>query len=379
MYKKYYRHFLKSNEKVIHLAAHSHHFWPDCTKDAALKSWEDSAKFTDDKWSLLLGEVVPKAQSHIARILNLSHPEQIAFAPNTHELLSRLFSCFTHKPTKLLTTSSEFHSLSRQVNRLNELNNFESIIIDNEAPNFKENFLRHISDVDIIFISHVFFNSGRVLDLNFIKEIVALKREDTILCLDGYHGFCAIPTDIKELESSIFYLAGGYKYAQAGEGACFMTIPRNCKLRPLNTGWFASFESLSNPPEKVMYSDNGMRFWGATQDLTPWYRFNSVWDLFQRENIEIEQIHKYIKSLQIHFLNKLKNKTNLLTNSIENIGHFITLDFKSCAKCDQAYSELKKAGVLTDYRGSRLRFGFGMYLDSVDIDRALKIINHTLD
>ena len=37
------------------------------------------------------------------------------------------------------------------------------------------------------------------------------------------------------------YLAGGYKYAMAGEGACFMHCPPGFGARPRNTGWYASF------------------------------------------------------------------------------------------------------------------------------------------
>jgi selenocysteine lyase/cysteine desulfurase len=259
-----------------------------------------------------------------------------------------------------------------------EVEGFEATILNNEQENFQRDFLEQVPTADIIFISHVFFNSGKVLDFDFIKEIIKIKKQDAVFCLDGYHGFCAIPTDLKEFEDSIYYLAGGYKYAQAGEGACFMSIPKDCKLRPVNTGWFASFETLESSSDKVDYSNSGMRFWGATQDLTPWYRFNAVWDLFEKENITIEKTHQYIVSLQTHFINKLKRKDLLLNDSIKNIGHFITLTYNSPEECSHAHYELRKEGILTDFRGSRLRFGFGMYLSSEDIDSAVAIINRVI-
>ena len=47
----------------------------------------------DAKWEKVFGEVVPKAQAHIARLASLSDPRQVAFAPNTHEFVTRLYSC----------------------------------------------------------------------------------------------------------------------------------------------------------------------------------------------------------------------------------------------------------------------------------------------
>ena len=43
--------------------------------------------------------------------------------------------------------------------------------------------------------------------------------------IDGYHGFMALPTDFAAIAGRAFYLAGGYKYAMAGEGVCFMHCP----------------------------------------------------------------------------------------------------------------------------------------------------------
>jgi selenocysteine lyase/cysteine desulfurase len=379
MYKRFYKSFLEEHTGKIHLNAHSHHFWPDCTKEATITAWEDSARLSDDKWNHAFTEVIPKAQKHIARILNLSNPEQLAFAPNSHELLARLFSSFIgKKKVTILTTSSEFHSLGRQVKRLLELDSFEAIILNNEEEGFQGKFLNEVPNVDIVFISHVFFNSGKVLSFDFIEKITELKGDDTIFCLDGYHGFCAIPTDLSSIEDSVYYIAGGYKYAQAGEGACFMSVPKTCQLRPVNTGWFASFETLESTSDKVEYSNNGMKFWGATQDLTPWYRFNAVWDQFSKENISIENIHKYIASLQAHFINKIVNKDNLLYPPTDQIGHFITFKFPSVEECSLVHKKLQERGILTDYRGSRLRFGFGMYLSSEDIDKAIVIVNQIL-
>ncbi|HEX5776966.1 MAG TPA: class V aminotransferase, partial [Caulobacteraceae bacterium] len=44
----------------LHLAAHSHHLWPDATYDAQVEYWNDSAQLADRKWDKVLGEVWPR-------------------------------------------------------------------------------------------------------------------------------------------------------------------------------------------------------------------------------------------------------------------------------------------------------------------------------
>src|SRR5688572_22508750 len=101
--------FLGAAPERLHFAAHSHHPWPDVSFDAQQQAWLDAARFADLKWGKVFGEVLPAAQRHIARVLQLPDPRTIAFAPNTHEFLLRLLSCLPPR-VRVLTTDSEFHS-----------------------------------------------------------------------------------------------------------------------------------------------------------------------------------------------------------------------------------------------------------------------------
>src|SRR6202045_1824717 len=113
--------FRAANPRRINLAAHSHHDWPDVTYEAQMRCWEDAARLAGDKWRLVFDELVPALQRGIAAILRLPDPSTIAFAPNTHEFVRRIFSCFpSGRPVRILTTDAEFHSFRRQVERLEE-------------------------------------------------------------------------------------------------------------------------------------------------------------------------------------------------------------------------------------------------------------------
>ena len=119
--KSHFSRFLSSDPLRLHFAAHSHHPWPDVSRAAHQRAWDDAARLIDGKWEHILGHVLPEAQRHIARQLNLKDPAGIVFAPNTHELLLRLLSCCpAGRPVRVLTSDSEFHSFTRQIARLEE-------------------------------------------------------------------------------------------------------------------------------------------------------------------------------------------------------------------------------------------------------------------
>lgn len=379
-YKVFYQRFLQANPGVQHYACHSHHYWPDVTREATLAYWDDSAKFVDDKWALVFGEKVPKVQQQIAALLQLTQPQQIVFAPNTHELLFRLLSCFDwHKPLKVLTTDSEFHSFSRQIKRLAELPQIELVQVPTDPfADFPARLLAAAESLqpDIIFCSQVFFNSGLMLpDLTGLVEQL-LQATSAVVAIDGYHGFMAVPTDLSAVEGRIFYLAGSYKYAQGGEGCCFMVVPAANQLRPLYTGWFAEFGTLSDAKSAaVQYSQDGYQFAGATMDFTALYRLAAVLDLYQQQSITIAAVHQHVQQLQQAFLTQLDqqqhpqlNRAALLGDDLTQHGHFLTFKLASAAEVAALSALLKQHRIHTDYRGDRLRFGFAPYHDVADID-----------
>jgi selenocysteine lyase/cysteine desulfurase len=377
--KGHYSRFLGASPGRLHFAAHSHHPWPDVTREAQVEAWDDAARLADLKWDRIFGRVAKEAQTHIARVLDLPSPEQIAFAPNTHEFVVRLLSCFPPgRRLKILTTDSEFLSFSRQIARLQEEQMVDVVRIPTEPfATFTSRFVDAASTVgnDLIFFSQVFFNSGVVV--RDLEVIVNAAPKEAMVVIDGYHGFFAVPASLRPVADRAFYLAGGYKYAQSGEGACFLAMPKDFSLRPLNTGWFAGFGSLeSGASGRVPFSSDGFRMMGATFDPVGLYRFNAVANLFLSVGITIEHIHTHVKTLQALFLDLLSQRSGAAmaaadliapADGIPGLGHFLTFRRDDAGAIA---ARLAARNVIVDHRGDRLRFGFGAYHDEADV-RAL--------
>ena len=330
-YKRYFSRFFAANPDRLHLAAHSHHLWPDVTYDAHIQAWNDAAALADQKWDHVLGEVAPALRARIAGLLGLPGGSSIAFAAEPFD-----------------TLADRLVSASRS------------------------------GAYDLVYVSHVHFNSGYVLPPEAIAALATTASDGRLVAIDGYHAFCALPVDLSAVGDSVFYLAGGYKYAMAGEGVCFMHCPAGFGQRPVNTGWFAGFGDLERGAAGVPYATDGMRFAGATFDPSGLYRMTAVLAWLDDIGVTIADIHRRVRALQQQFLGALSldgpepvTLSNLLLDVHDERGHFLT--FRT-DRAELVHRALAAAGVTTDYRGDRLRVGFGLYHDVEDVDEAVRRI-----
>ncbi len=372
-YKSQFTRFLSAAPDRIHLAAHSHHLWPDVSFDAHCRAWTDAAALADRKWERIFGELWPAAQAHVARLLGLGDPTSVVFGPNTHDFLLRILSCMDERPGPLsvLSTDSEFHSFTRQMARLEETGRVTVDRVPVEPfDTFADRFAAAVGagSHDLVFLSHVFFNSGfKVPSLEAVVR--AVRNPDTYVVIDGYHAFMALPVDIGAIADRVFYIGGGYKYAMTGEGACFLHVPHGYGPRPVNTGWYAAFSALSEAGgATVPYGADGQRFIGSTFDQTAIYRFVAVMDWAVQQGLTPAAIHRRGHDLQRAFVQALDafqvpglGSENLVVPLDEpGRGQFLVYRTSRAAEFNR---RLMDAEIVTDCRGDRLRFGFGVYHD----------------
>jgi selenocysteine lyase/cysteine desulfurase len=372
--------FRNADPDRLHFAAHSHAYWPDVTRDAQMLLWDDAAELVDEKWTRVLGEVWPAVAARIAQHLQLPDPATLVSAVNTHEFVNRLISALPlDRVPVIVTTDGEFHSFKRQTDRLAEDGLITLIPVPTEP--FATLPARIVEAVsahapDMVFVSQVFFNSGYALpDLDALVDAIAAP--DRLVVIDGYHAFLALPVDLSHLADRAFYMAGGYKYAMSGEGACFMHCPPGFGPRPRNTGWYASYANLSGPQDRVRYATDGQRFMGATFDPSGLYRMRAALDWMAAHGLDAETIHAHAMALQQMFLADISttpiglfDPAHLVVPAQESSrGNFLTFDHPDAAAWQ---ARLKARNIVVDVRGNRLHVGFGLYHNAGDVQRLLE-------
>lgn len=379
-YKPLFSRALSAAPERLHFAAHSHHLWPDASFEAQQQAWLDANLHADHKWDLVFGQVIPEAQAHVAAELGLPSPDSFVFSSNTHDFLLRLFSGVETRPVRILATDGEFHSFRRQAERWEEI----GAAVVTRVPlapfdTFADRFVAEAAKggYDWIVVSQVFFRTGGLFDR--IEDLAALARpEGPWVLIDGYHGFMATPTDLSAVADRVFYVSGGYKYAMAGEGACFLHAPPGFCPRPVVTGWFAEFGDLSGPPGGVQYRSDGGRFWGATFDCSALYRFNAARRMLDDQGLSTAAVAAHARDLAGLFQAAFQegragvmSEADIL-NPVE--GEAPRARFLALRHPDaQAWcTGLRQANIVTDVRDDVIRFGFGLYQDAGDVDRLIE-------
>jgi selenocysteine lyase/cysteine desulfurase len=194
----------------------------------------------------------------------------------------------------------------------------------------------------------------------------------------------ALPVNLSAVANRIFYLGGGYKYAMAGEGVCFMHCPAGYGPRPRDTGWYAAFGALSRRDGAVAYAEDGGRFLGATFDPSGLYRLRAVFDWLDANALAVSAIHDHAITLLDRLAEALDasrlaglSRGDLITPlaSGPSRGHFLAY---AHPRSEENERRLMAANVIVDRRGDRLRFGIGCYHTQAEIERGLARIREAI-
>jgi kynureninase len=366
------------------LTGHSHQAWPDCGFDGQMRAWQDAARYVDDKWEQAFVQA-DRVREGFARLLGDSG-SCIALGVNTHELLVRLISALPLRTRpRLVTTDGEFHSIRRQLDRLEEEG--LSIVRIPEAPleSLAARLSRAVDDrTALVLVSAVFFDTGRIA--RGLGEVAAgCRRHGSRLLVDAYHALNVVPFSLSdEGLGDAFVVGGGYKYCQLGEGNCFLRIPPDTDLRPVVTGWFSEFTALADRQreERVAYGQGGDRFAGATYDPTSHYRAVAVFDFFRERGLTpvlLREVSQHQIGLLASTFDALDLDPAVLSRDraspLAEVGGFLALRSPVAASLARG---LHARGVWTDARGEILRLGPAPYLSDRQLHDAIGVLGEVV-
>ncbi|SMO77346.1 kynureninase/PvdN C-terminal domain-containing protein [Fodinibius sediminis] len=377
----HYTHFKVANRLLF--TGHSHQAWPDVALKGLQEAYYSAADRVDDKWEKAF-EKTEVLRSYLRRYYDDPNG-RYCLGQNTHQLLVSWLSSFDlkNKP-RIITTDSEFHSMGRQLRRLQE----EGLDVRYAQGHSGQlgSQIKKLMDgkTAAIMLSRVFFESGLVN--RQLSTIAAMARRRGVpLLIDDYHGTNVVPLSLREEQlEDCYMLTGGYKYLQWGEGNCFLRFPEECSLRPAITGWFASFSTLqtASTDDPVRYDRGERRFATGTYDPASQFRAANVVAFFEEQNLTPDILRQQYTN-QVGMLRKEFTEQNLDPDLIalrhhrplEETGGFLALRSPFaraiCAK-------LREKSVHTDARGDILRLGPAPYTTSRQIKKAIELLAETV-
>ena len=370
---EHYKHF-RVGRRLL-LTGHSHQCWPDVGREAHLRAFDDAARWVDQKWSRAF-EQAERVKEGFRQLLG-DRTGTLALAANTHELLIRWLSALDlgARP-KLVTTDGEFHSIRRQLERLEE-EKIEVVRVDSDdAATLAERLAGEVDDrTAAVLVSTVLFRNARIVP-GLGQVLKATERHGAELLVDTYHQLAVLPFNLEAAGlGGAFAVGGGYKYCQLGEGNCFLRVPPGRDLRPVITGWYAEFEDLQAAPSgSVAYGRGAAAFAGATYDPTSHYRAAAVFDFFDQQGLDadfLRQVSQHQVGRLIEKFDALDLPPSLISRPdvpLVELGGFLMLQSPVAAELAES---LREQGVSTDSRGDALRFGPAPYLADRQLDDAM--------
>lgn len=374
-------HYSRFNVANRHLlTGHSHQAWPDVAEEGHTEAFRDAAELVDEKWERAFAKA-DDVRKGFAKLLDDNNNGEYSLAGSTHDLLIKFISSLPlNQRPKLISTTGEFHSLKRQLDRLEESGIEVVRLAPEPIETLSERVTKSIDDrTAAVLVSWVMFESSRIVpNLSEIER--SCQKHGAKFLIDAYHALNVVDVSLQRKKlTQAYVVGGGYKYCQLGEGNCFLRYPKDSDLRPLWTGWFADFENLEkqNPGRAVTYGNHGQRFAGATYDPVSHYRASRVFFFFEEMKLTptyLRKVSQHQIKLLVECFDALDLDPKLIRReqvSLETLGGFLSLVTPQAKRfCE----DLRKYDVLTDYRGEHLRFGPAPYLSDEQIKNAIAIL-----
>jgi kynureninase len=377
------RHYsrFRVGERLL-LTGHSHQAWPDVGFDAQARAWLDAAEFVDEKWGRA-AEQAARVRAGFARLLG-DTPANIALGQNTHELVVRWLSALPFRSrSEIVTSSGEFHTIRRQMDRFAEEGIDVVKVTAHPADTLADRLVNAVSDRTLaVLVSSVLFETAAIVP-GLERVAAACAAHGAELLVDAYHHLNAVPFDVSSMGlDRAFVTGGGYKYCQLGEGNCFLRVPDGCRLRPILTGWFAEFEALEyTGREHVTFGAGAAAFAGATYDPASHYRAAAVVDFHQQQGltpvelrrISRRQVDRLITAFEALDIDPARARIEPMP--ADRRGGFLAI---RALRARELAARLHERGVFVDARGDVLRMGPAPYLRDDQLTDAVAALGEVI-
>ncbi|MBZ2194437.1 aminotransferase class V-fold PLP-dependent enzyme [Pseudoalteromonas arctica] len=333
--------------------------------------WESSNKEPWQQW-------LPAVEQFTTALGKLFNAPSLQFCPqvNLSSGLTKLLMShprLQQKNCKVLMAQSDFPSMGFAMQKA--LPECAQIMFIPEHENLTDISVwqRYITaDIDLVFISHVYSNTGVQAP---VYDIVAIsKLTNSLSIVDVAQSAGVIPLDLSILDAD-FMVGSSVKWLCGGPGAAYLWVNKNqieyCE--PKDVGWFSHQNPFEFDINHFEYNASALKFWGGTPSVAPYIiAANSI---------------AYFAELTAHKVRD--HNLAMLTLIHEQLGKYVASPMSS-DKCsgtvilffnkqqDHVLTELNKAKVSVDARKFGIRVSPHIYNTQEDVEQFISIVKRAL-
>ncbi|MCL1042608.1 aminotransferase class V-fold PLP-dependent enzyme [Shewanella marisflavi] len=133
-----------------------------------------------------------------------------------------------------------------------------------------ETWRPHLSaDIDLVFISHAYSNTGQQAPLaELLPQVRALGA---LSLVDVAQSAGVLPLDLSALAPD-FLLGSSVKWLCGGPGAAYLWVngEQLAACQPRDVGWFSHENPFEFDIHDFRYHDSALKFWGGTPSVAPY-------------------------------------------------------------------------------------------------------------
>jgi kynureninase len=228
----------------------------------------------------------------------------------------------------------------------------------------------HLSqDIDLVFISQVYSNSGQQAP---VKSIVDVAKQRGILSLiDVAQSAGLIPLDLTEIAPD-FMIGSSVKWLCSGPGAAYLWVHpsqiNHCE--PKDVGWFSHENPFEFDIHNFRYHEGALRFWGGTPSVAPFilaahsigYANQITHGLVRQHNLRL-----------LALLDKAFGEQLVSPKDAKKCSGTAILQFGEAQS--SVLKALKSAHIGVDARSLGIRVSPHIYNDEDDIEYLIQVIN----
>jgi len=227
------------------------------------------------------------------------------------------------------------------------------------------------NDIDIIFISHAYSNTGQ---LSPVSEVLNHTRSHNIISiLDIAQSAGIVPINLGMLQPD-FMIGSCVKWLCGGPGAAFLWVnsERLPFCNPRDVGWFSHENPFEFDIHDFRYRDTALKFWGGTPSISPY--ITATYSLKFFNNLGISQVRKHNQKL-VKLVEKSFNDEFVSPRIEAKRGGTMILNFNNHQ--EKVLKSLSENRISVDLRSQGIRISPHVYSDDDDMHQLIDVIKST--